>query len=127
MRRRVVISSLCSTALVSAAARAQVQRRRFVAVLSPGADAHRPVFVAFHEAMATLGYGDGTGVAVEFHMAAGSGEQLSELARDLVRREADVIVADGGAATDAARMATTRIPIAAIIGGDPVARGIAAS
>src|SRR5262249_8086660 len=101
---------------------------RRVAVLSPGADAERPVFVAFREAMQALGYVDGRNVEIRFHMAADGGpERLTVLARELVGSQVDVIVADGGAATDAARFASTQLPIVAIIGGDPVGRGIVVS
>jgi putative ABC transport system substrate-binding protein len=126
--RRALIAGLAGAVLAPAAGHAQPDRPRRVAVLSPGADAERPIFVAFRETMRALGYVDGRNVEIRFHMAADAGpERLSVLARELVSSPVDVIVADGGAATDAARGASTQVPIVAIIGGDPVGRGIVAS
>ena len=124
MRRRAIIAAVAGLAVTPAGAQA---RRRRVAILTPGADARRPVFAAFRETMRTLGYPEGGDVAIEIHLAAGDAARLATLAQDLAATPVDVIVADGGAATEAARAATTRVPIVGIIGGDPVERGVVAS
>src|SRR5215510_2993489 len=74
-----------------------------------------------------LGYIEGQSVIVEYRSAQGREGRLSEIANELVRRKPDVIVADSNAATDAARKATTTIPIVFAGYGDPVGDGIVAS
>ena len=127
MRRRALIAGCGVAALAPARGLAQSARTRRVAILTPGADALRPVFVAFREAMRELGHRDGGDVAIEIHLAAGDGVRLAALARELVAAEVDIIVSDGGAATEAAVAATKRVAIVGIVGGDPVERGLVAS
>ena len=128
MRRRGILTAAGgAVAFAPARARSQAGRPRRVAIITPGADAARPVFAAFREAMRALGHVDGGDVAIELHLASGDVERLAALARELVAAEVAVIVADGGAAVDAARAATARIPIVGIMGGDPVQRGLVAS
>ena len=63
---------------------------------------------------------------IEARWAENDPERLASLAADLVRRNVSVIATAGGdLATYAARNATNSIPIAFIIGGDPVSTGLA--
>ena len=79
---------------------------------------------ALREALRGLGYIEGQNIAYEARFAEGKFERLPELAADLVRLKVDVIVAQGGAATEAARRATSTIPIVmAPASGDAVAVG----
>jgi ABC-type uncharacterized transport system substrate-binding protein len=73
-----------------------------------------------------LGYIDGQSITVEYRSAQGREERLSEIAAELVRLKPDVIVAAGNDATDAARKATTTIPIV-FEHGDPVWDGVVGS
>ena len=58
----------------------------------------------------------------------GESTELQAAARDLVRRGADIIVTtEGGNTAKAAQMATDRIPIVFIGGGDPVELGLVKS
>jgi putative ABC transport system substrate-binding protein len=59
-------------------------------------------------------------------MGGGTDERLPGLAADLVRLKVDVIVAGAGAA-EAAKHATTTIPIVMPVSGDPVRAGLVAS
>ena len=127
MNRRVFLAGGIIAIIATKVGQAQTSRRRRIALLTPGADPGRPVFAAFREAMRALGHPDGGDVVIELHLAAGDTERLTALARELVRTEVDVIVADGGAAVDAARAATRRLPIVGLIGGDPVERGVVTS
>jgi putative ABC transport system substrate-binding protein len=74
-----------------------------------------------------LGYVEGQNLVVEVRWAEGRPERLPELAAELVRLNADVIVTSGPQATDAARQATSVIPI--VIGrmDDVDARGFVAN
>jgi putative ABC transport system substrate-binding protein len=80
----------------------------------------------FMTGLRELGYIEGQSVIVEYRSAQGREGRLSEIANELVRRKPDVIVADSNAATDAAKKATTTIPIVFAGYGDPVGDGIVA-
>jgi putative ABC transport system substrate-binding protein len=101
-----------------------------VGILSPGgvpdpsvATAPNLVPVALRE----LGYVDGRNVVVERRFADGRIDRLPQLTRELVQLQMDVIVAVSEPAVKVAIDTTATIPIVMIFGGDPVARGWAAS
>jgi putative tryptophan/tyrosine transport system substrate-binding protein len=71
------------------------------------------------------GSSEGKNLAIEYHFVI-TPEQLSQTAVDLVRRHVDVIAALTPGAVDAARNATTSIPIVALE-SDPVAKGLVKS
>jgi putative ABC transport system substrate-binding protein len=76
------------------------------------------------EALRELGYVEGQNIVYEARFAEGKFERLPDLAAELVRLNVDVIVAQGGKSTEAARRATTTIPIVmAPASGDAVAAG----
>jgi len=80
------------------------------------------------EALRGLGYLEGQNIAYEARFAEGAVERLPGLATELVGLKVNVIVAQGGAATEAARHATSSIPtVMAVAAGDAVARGWIAS
>src|SRR5215831_5112180 len=80
-------------------------------------------FVAFQRGMQELGYVDGKTVIIERR----SGNRLAELAAELVSLKVDVIVTGGSAATQAAKDATSTIPIVMGQDNDPVGSGFVAS
>jgi putative ABC transport system substrate-binding protein len=80
---------------------------------------------AFRQGLRELGYVEGHNIALEFR-AAGETDRLPALAAELVQLPVDVIVALGGQAAQAAKNATTTIPIV-MVSGDPVAIGLVAS
>ena len=79
---------------------------------------------ALREGMRALGYRD---VDLIFQAAAGEATKLPTLAAALVALKVDIIVTDGGAATVAAKQATSTIPVVMGAIGDPVAAGVVAS
>ena len=81
------------------------------------------LFAAFRDGLRELGYVDGQNVRYESRFAEGHYDRLPALAADLVRLKVDVIVTYGTPASQAAKRATTTLPVvmAAII--DPVASG----
>jgi putative ABC transport system substrate-binding protein len=74
-----------------------------------------------------LGYVEGTNVLYEVRAAEGQLDRLPGFAAELVSKGVDVIVSYGGPPTNAARKATTTIPIVFTLVADPVAIGAAAS
>ena len=82
---------------------------------------------AFREGLRDLGYVDGQNLVIEYRPSEWKYERLPRLAADLVRLKVDVIVTASPAATEAAKRATSTIPIVFTVSGDPVAEGFVAS
>jgi len=79
----------------------------------------------FLRGMRELGYVEGKNLQVEFRWAEGKYERLPGLAAELVELKVDVIVAAGAQDIDAARKATSTIPIVMATSPDPVVSGFA--
>jgi putative ABC transport system substrate-binding protein len=75
---------------------------------------------AFRHGLCALGYAEGQNLTLEYRSAARRLDLLSELAADLVLSKVDVIVAAGDPAINAAKQATSTIPIVTVASGDPV-------
>jgi putative ABC transport system substrate-binding protein len=97
-----------------------------VGYLSTAGGAGSPLVEAFRQGLRELGYAEGQNVALEFRAEGGS-ERLPVLAAELVERQVDVIVAFSSVAAQAAKNATTTIPIVMVSSGDPVATGLVVS
>ena len=95
---------------------------------SPADPLSQESFEAFRRGLRDLGWIEGRNVIHEPRWAGEKPESLRELAVDLVRLRVDVIVANGATMVQAAKEATTTIPIVmAATGADPVAAGFVAS
>jgi len=80
------------------------------------------------DALRELGYVEDRNVTYDARFAEGQIDQLPGLAAELVRLKVDVIVAQGGAAAEAAKQTTSTIPIIiAPASGDAIAIGLIAS
>ena len=128
MKRRSVLryavsSVITATLLASPLVRAQ-QTPPVVAILSIG-DAGRSQ--ALRAGLQKLGYADGRNIRLEERTSDSQYTRLNELAKQLVGLKPAVIVAMSSTATEAARQATTTIPIVSIAGVDPVKAKFAAS
>ena len=82
---------------------------------------------AFRQGLKELGYFEGKNTVIKYEFAEGKLDRLPALAKELLRREVDLIVAGGSTATRAAKHATTLTPIVMINVSDPVALGLVAS
>ncbi len=80
---------------------------------------------AFREGLAEAGFTEHHNVTIDFQWADGEYSHLPALAKDLVKRTVNLIVAPGGAEVAlAAKSATRTIPIVFEMGGDPIALGV---
>ena len=84
-------------------------------------------FEAFRHGLRELGYVEGKNIAIESRFAGGKNERLPSLAAELVRLKVDVIVSSALPSSQAAKQATSTIPIVLNGAGDPVAWGLVAS
>ena len=130
MNRRDSIFALFAFGAIPICADAQKSKRVYrVTQLAAGAATAdglppRPL----RDALQELGYIAGQNVVYETRFAEGKVERLPDLAAELVRLQADVIVTTGWPATMAAKRATSTIPIVmAPAAGDAVAGGLVAS
>ena len=79
---------------------------------------------AFRQALRGLGYVEGRNITIEYRFAEGRLDRSFDLASELARLPVDVIVAPGTALAQAARKATTTIPIVLVTAGNPVGDGL---
>jgi putative ABC transport system substrate-binding protein len=98
-----------------------------IGILSPAAEPSTLLFEAFRRGLRELGYVEGQNIVLEFRWAAGWMDRLPDLAAELARLKVDVILTDSPAATQAAKHATTTIPIVMATVGDAVQAGLIAS
>ena len=82
---------------------------------------------AFRQALRDLGWIEGQNIAIEYRWAAGKIDRLPALAQELVSLEVDLIVTAGRRVTQAAKNATSTIPIVMALGADAVENGLVAS
>jgi len=111
-------------ALLPAAAQSPAKIFRVGHLAAPGRTPDGAPPRALREALRELGYVEGQNIVYEARFAEGKFERLPDLAAELVQLNVDIIVAQGGKSTEAARRATTTIPIVmAPASGDAVAVG----
>ncbi len=120
-RRRIVAASAGAWALPRAA-RAQRPPLPVIGYLSGVSRAEsEDRLAAFRRGLEQAGYSEGRNVAIEFRFADGDYTRLQALATELARQPVNLIVAVGGPrAAQAAKAATSTVPIVFTLGGDPV-------
>jgi putative ABC transport system substrate-binding protein len=82
---------------------------------------------AFMHGLRDLGWVDGQNISIEYRWAAGNVDRLPALAEELVRLKVALIVAGGTPVIQAAKDATSTIPIVMPSAADPVGTGLVAS
>jgi putative ABC transport system substrate-binding protein len=82
---------------------------------------------AFRQGMRDLGYVEGQNIVIEDRDAGGNLQRLRDLAAELARLNVAVIVTADTPAAQAAKQATTTIPIVMAASADPVGTGLVAS
>jgi len=104
---------------------ARIYRIGFLGQVS--ASTMAPQLEAFRQGLRDLGYVEGKNLTIEYRWAEGNYDRLPDLAADLVRLTPAVLVTHGTPGTQAAKRATTTIPIVMATSGDAVAAGLVTS
>ena len=125
--RRAFISSVAAAAAgaaiaaVSHGARAQQPATpRRIGVLLVGPSPESKEAQAFRQGLRDAGYVEGRDVVIEWRSAGGDYDKVAGLAADLVQSKVDVIIVDSTVAAQAAKRATSTLPIVMTLVSDPV-------
>ena len=121
--RRLLILVLCFCDAIPALAQSTADLPLVGVLRLDTRESVEPVATIFRNTLASLGQVEGRNIRIQFSLAAGHAERFPELAQQLVREKASVIVASGDAAVRAAQQATKTIPIIAVV-DDIVAAGL---
>src|SRR5262245_27254641 len=116
MERRAFLSTI-GVAVLAAPQAASAQpggRGPRVGVLANGSATTSPPVDAFRQGLRDLGYIEGQNITLEIRWAEGRFARLPGLAMELVTWKPDVLVTAGPYGIQAARRATTTIPIVMI-------------
>jgi putative tryptophan/tyrosine transport system substrate-binding protein len=81
----------------------------------------------FRQGLRELGYAVGSDVVIEWRYAEGKYDRLVDMANELVDLPVDVLVPMASPAAQAARQATTSVPIVFVNVNDPVGTGLVAT
>jgi len=128
MRRRELVLLLGGAMTAPLTARAQEPRKVYRIVFLGDSPAVYPDAIeAFRQGLRDLGYLEGRNIAINYRWAEGKPERMREFAEELVRLKVDVIIVPGTIYTEAAKRATSTIPIVFLGHADPVATGHATS
>jgi ABC-type uncharacterized transport system substrate-binding protein len=127
MRRREFVGLLSGAAVWPLSARAQQPAMPVVGLLrtTPAAP-FKELVDALRQGLSDEGFVEGRNVAIEQRWADNQLDRLPALAADLVRRRVAMIVGNG-IAVEAARAATSTIPLVFVSANDPVKTGLVAS
>jgi putative ABC transport system substrate-binding protein len=128
LRRREFITLLgCSAAAWPLSLHAQQPKMATIGILVTGNPTPEAFLQQFRVALRAAGLIEGQNIRLEVRSAEGSDALLPLKATELVRLKVDVIVASLTPAVQAARHATSDIPIVMAVAGDPVATGLISS
>ena len=123
----LVLALLFVAAPVAAGAQ-QAGKAHRIGYVWPGDRASSaPLTEAFLEGLREHGHVEGRNLTIEWRFADGKADRLPELAADLIRLKVDLIVAVSPEPVQAARTATTSIPIVMVAVADPVTYGFVTS
>jgi putative ABC transport system substrate-binding protein len=132
MKRRAFLSGSLALLAAPLAVEAQQAGKVFrLGLLTPGghSTASAPTMsTALPASLRELGYVEGQNLTIERRFADGKLDRLPGLAQELVQLRVDTLFANSPVAVEAAKQATSTIPIVMILSySDPVERGFVAS
>jgi putative ABC transport system substrate-binding protein len=127
--RRNFLGALCAASFSPITATAQQRAFPLIGYLSSGSPRAFSKFLkAFQQGLTEAGFVDGRNLAIEYRWAEGHLDELDTLAAELAADRVAVIAATGGLrSVQAAKKATSTIPIVAVLGFDPVQLGLVES
>jgi putative tryptophan/tyrosine transport system substrate-binding protein len=120
MNRRLFLAGVLTYATSPLHAQPRPQIRR-VAIVGVGDVTHRP-FTSLVRGLQDIGYHEGRNLVL-LPGTTDTFARLGELAKEVVNRDAEVIVTYGSTATRAAKAATWSVPIVMVVGVDPIEHG----
>ena len=129
-RREFIITFGTMTVAWPLAARAQQSTKKvpWIGWLVTGSPTtYQFSLAAFLDGLKALGYVDGRNCRIEYRWAEGNIAQLPDLANELVQQNVDVILAGGSVGAEAAKRATSVVPIVTAEVGDLVKMGLVES
>ena len=123
--RLATIAAILALFCAPLAAKAQSTKVYRVGILGESASdpAEVRVWEAFRLGLRDLGWIEGQNIEIASRWAEGYSTRLPGLAADLVRLKVDLIVTRGSTYVEAARKATSSIPIVFVMHADPVGTG----
>jgi ABC-type uncharacterized transport system substrate-binding protein len=129
VRRREFITLLAGApAPWPLAARAQQVGKVYrIGFLWEGPDVFPDEIEAFRQGLSALGYVEIRNLTIEYRWGEGKPERMLALAKELVRLKVDIIIAPSSIYTEAAKQATSTIPIIFMSHADPLGTGHVAS
>jgi putative tryptophan/tyrosine transport system substrate-binding protein len=129
MKRRNFIALVGSAAAWPLIGKTQQPAMKVIGFLNIGSPQERASLLgAFQQGLHESGFYEGQNVSIEYRWAEGHYDRLPALSDELVRLQASVIVATGSLLpAQAAKAATSKIPIIFEGGGDPVRLGLVTS
>jgi putative tryptophan/tyrosine transport system substrate-binding protein len=129
MRRRDFITLLggAAAAWPLAAHGQQTGKVYRIGFLWEGPDVFPDEIEAFRQGLSDLGYVEGRNLTIEYRWGEGKPERMLALAKELVRLKVDIIMAPSSIYTEAAKQATSTIPIIFMSHADPLGTGHVAS
>ena len=122
-----VVALLAASVPVESQTSAKTYRIGLLGAFSPTSPEGAHLWGAFLRELRDLGYAEGQNLVVEGRFYGNRLERLPALASELVRARVDVILAGAAPAPEAAKHATSTIPIVMAIHQDPVGSGLVAT
>ena len=131
LRRREFIALLGGAAatrpLAAHAQQPMTKVSRIGWLVTGSSGSYRLSLAAFRDGLKALGYVEGGNLVIEYRWAEGNVARLPKLANELVEQKVDIILAGGTVGAEAAKHATSLIPIVAAGVGDLVELGLVTS
>jgi putative ABC transport system substrate-binding protein len=128
VRRREFIAALGGAAAWPITARGQQPAMPVVGYITDGLRVSNSSAIdAFRDGLKEMGFVEGQNLTIEWRWAEGDEDRLRYYAAELAHLPLAAIWASGNVAAQAAKIATTTIPIVFSTGDDPVATGLVAN